>query len=200
MEDDKQTTDDLTPEAALEENAKLRKRLDKVTKESLQRKEQLRKLEAEQAAKDEEAQAQREAERAATEKALKEQGKYQPLYESAQKRITELEGELEVARVQNKSYTKVLSSSVEKRREGLPEEYRAMVPDGDPTKQLEWLDKFTPLLTRPVPERRNANTTPPHSNGNQPLTPEQATVMKAAGMTEEEYREGLSKINIEPVA
>ncbi len=185
------------PAEALDAITRLEKRLGEVNSESAQRKEELRELREAQQAERDKVDAQRRAEKEAATSALKEQGKYRPLYEEAQKRLGELEAELELARDKSANYEGVLSASVKARTEKLPEEYRGMVPAMAPDLQLAWLDSNSALLTRPTPDRKD--TSAQFNTGDQPLTAMQEAARKAAGMSEEQYRKRLAQIDTAPI-
>ena len=186
------------PAEALDVITRLEKRLGEVNSESAQRKEELREIRALQEQERDKVNQQRRAEKEAATNALKEQGKYRPLYEESQKRIADIEAELELVKQKNETYEGVLTQSVKARTDNLPEEYRGMVPAMSPDLQLAWLDSNSELLTRPTPERRNTSAQF-NTNDSMPLTEMQEVARKAAGMTEEAYRERLKQINNSPV-
>jgi hypothetical protein len=86
--------------------------------------------------------AEREAkERAETEKRAKEQGQYKELVEAKDRELGELKPQVESATARTKALEEVMEAQVKERAKALPDELRAMMPDGDVLAQFAWLGK-----------------------------------------------------------
>ena len=173
----------------------LEKRVKETNNESKARKEELRALKEAQEAEQKEADEQRRAEQEAAQRVLKEQGKYKPLYEQAQKQMADLEAELELKKQRSESYEQVLVKAVEAQRQKLPEEIRDIVPDLSPDQQLDWIAEWVDKLVRPAPPNVDADPKLGDTPKKLQLTETQKEVAKAAGMTEDAYMERLAAIS-----
>ena len=107
----------------------------------------------------------RQAQEQAEQDWLKEQGQFKELYEKADGDRKTMKSDLERAKV----FESAFQSNLQARIAALPEGIRGLVPEGlDPIALSNWLDKATPVLTRP----KAPNLNPGAGEGGAGGTPE----------------------------
>jgi len=119
---------------------------------------------------------------ASQEATLAEQQKWQELAEQRQQKISELEP----VKAQVDGYKQAVEATVARLVESLPEPMRDLVPDLDPVKKLDWLNKALPQLTKPKAPNLDAGV---RGDDVHPvtMTDEERAVARKAGMSDEEY-------------
>lgn len=128
----------------------------------------------------------------AEEERLKEQAKWQEL---AEKRGKELDA-LKPREEQFKRFEEAFLATLQKRIEGLPDAYKAIVPDfADPIKTSEWLDANAHLFQqRTAPNIDAGAGNIPTAKGTQVLTQSELEMAKAMGVSAETYAKRKAEI------
>lgn len=103
------------------------------------------------------AEQQRQSEEA-EQKRLKEQGKYQQLYEDASGKVTTLEAQIRERDDELARYREAFEGMLAARLEAAPEHIQALLKDMDALKALRWLDENAEKLApaKPTPPSTNA--------------------------------------------
>jgi hypothetical protein len=132
--------------------------------------------------------AREKAAKEAAENALKEQGKYQELYEAAQKELAETRPLASIAKDSEKTLKQVLDAQIE----DIPEPMRTLIPEELSTQQkLTWLSKNKSLLMKPKPFDIGAGRQGGTAESAIELTPEQLATARRLGIKPEDYAKNL---------
>lgn len=131
----------------------------------------------------------KEAELARAEEAkLAEQQKWQELATLREQQLAELKPERE----RREALETFVKDAVSKRIEALPEAYRTLVPEyDDPVKTLAWLDANAGKLVTPRPPALDAGVRGDSAPSTAALTPEQQTLARKFGLSDEQYAKSL---------
>lgn len=114
-----------------------------------------------------------------TERRAKEQGQYKELVEAKERELGELKPRVETLQERVKSFETVMETQVKARLTALPEEIRAMLPQGDVLAQFDWLAKAEAAAAKLARERSPGTPVGPRGTGAMPaLTPEADAVAR----------------------
>lgn len=111
-----------------------------------------------------EAQAQRERQQAADEAAA-QRGEFERLAGERQQRIAALETEHATAAERLTAYETEMERQIKTRLKGLPEEIKAMAPEGDALARFGWLEKAEAAAQKLVATRTPGTPSGPRGNG-----------------------------------
>ncbi|MEA3227211.1 MAG: hypothetical protein U9Q07_14775 [Planctomycetota bacterium] len=106
---------------------------------------------------------QKKAEDTAKQNALKEQGKFKDLYEEDHTHLETLKPKVE-------RYEGVINRLLETELEGLSDEMKTLIPDGDPDKRLDWVVNAKKAGVFSQGTRAQGDNTPSPDGGEKPKT------------------------------